>query len=426
MPRTIHKNLRRAASICAVAACALPATAQAADYRAQLSESVSSGAAGISPSLTLRAAIDNGSGGAPVTTGSLGFALDARHLAPGAWTSLMAASPGTQLGTITSELTGTEARPLRVLAQGRDATGRYVRAGVSVPRSTAVVIGSDTIPMVIRRAASGAITFTLDTRAAVGKLASDRAASTLTEVTFALRNGIVFDGRNHPLTQNPAKDTALTNSVIARACAQPACVTLRPTTSVSSASVHLPKIVTVLAPQSAKYGYRYSIGGSARPGDQVTLQGLSKDGLVEARGSAAVRPDGSFLIRATLRSAFSDDGDLVLPARGRYGVASTEGGNATVYGIATENTQVTLAQPRLVLQRKPGNKLHFAIRVPGGDQHVRVAIKLGTETLAQGYATPTGRFFKTIVKPSMKGNLRAVASVPGADTAFSSPVTLSQ
>ena len=91
------------------------------------------------------------------------------------------------------------------------------------------------------------------------------------------------------------------------------------------------------------------------------------------------------------------------PARGRYGVASTEGGNATVYGIATEDTRVTLAQPRLVLQRKPGNKLHFAIRVPGGDEHVRVAIKLGNKTLAQGYATQTGRFFKTIVKPSAQG-----------------------
>ena len=131
-------------------------------------------------------------------------------------------------------------------------------------------------------------------------------------------------------------------------------------------------------------------------------------------------------VRTTLRSAFSDDGDLLLPARGRYGVASTEGGNATVYGIATEDTHVALAQPRLVLQRKPGNKLHFAIRVPGGDQHVRVTIKLGSKTLAQGYATGSGRFFKTIVKPSQKGNLRAVASVPGADTAFSLPVAFSQ
>jgi hypothetical protein len=205
--------------------------------------------------------------------------------------------------------------------------------------------------------------------------------------------------------------------VTAQACGQPSCVTLRPSISVDSATVHLPKSVTVQAPQSAMYGYRYSIKGAAGPGDQVALQGLSNDGLVEARGSAAVRPDGSFVIRTTLHSAFSDDGDLVLPARGRYGVASTEGGNATVYGIATEDTRVTLAQPRLVLKRKPGNKLHFAIRVPGGDQHVRVAIKLGTKTLAKGYATPTGRFFKTIVKPHSTGNLRAVVSVPGADTA---------
>ncbi len=203
-------------------------------------------------------------------------------------------------------------------------------------------------------------------------------------------------------------------------------MTLRPAAATAGATVHLPKIVIVTAPQAAMYGYRYSVGGTARPGDRVVLQGLSKDGLVEARGSAAVRPDGKFVIRTTLRSAFSDDGDLLLGARGRYGVASTEGGNATVYGIATEDTRVALAQPRLVLQRKPGNKLHFAIRVPGGDEHVRVAIKLGTKTLAQGYATQTGRYFKTIVKPSAKGNVRAVVSVPGADTAFSAPKILSQ
>ena len=363
MPRTI-RSLRRAAGICAIAALALPAAAQAADYRGQLSESISSGAPGVSPSLTLHAAIDNGTGGAPVTTGSLRFTIDGRHLSPSAWTSLTTATPGTQLGTMTTELTGSDARPLRVLAQGRDAAGQYVRAGLAVPRSSAVVIGSDTIPMVIRRATSGAITFTLDTHAAVGRFAAASTAATLEDVTLALRNGITFGGKNHPLTLNPAKDTALTNTLTAQACAQPACVTLRPATSIDGATVHLPKIVKVQAPQSAMYGYRYSIIGAARPGDQVALQGLSKDGLVEARGTAAVRPDGSFLIRTTLRSAFSDDGDLLLPARGRYGVASTEGGNATVYGIATEDTHVALTQPRLVLQRKPGNKLHFAVRVP--------------------------------------------------------------
>jgi hypothetical protein len=425
MPRTI-RAFRRAAGLCTIAALALPVAAQAADYRGQLSETISNGAPGVSPSLTLRATIDNGSGGTPVTTGSLRFTVDAHHLASTAWTSLTTATPGTQLGTMTSEITGPDARPLRVLAQGRDASGQYVRAGLTVPRNAAAIIGSDTIPMLIRRATNGSITFTLDTHVAVGRFAAMSTAATLEQVTLALRNGIDFRGESHKLTLNPTKDTALTNTVAAQACAQPSCVTLRPTTSVAGATVHLPKVVTVQAPQSARYGYRYSIIGAARPGDQVALQGLSSDGLVEARGSAAVRPDGSFLIRTTLRSAFSDDGDLLLPARGRYGVASTEGGNATVYGIAAEDTRVALSQPRLVVMRKPGNKLHFAIRVPGGDQPVRVTIKLGSKTLAQGYANQTGRFFKTIVKPSEKGNLRAVASVPGADTAFSLPTTFSQ
>ena len=426
MPITTNSTLRRTAGICVAAFLALPAAAQAAGYRPQLTEAISNGAGGVSPSLTLTAKIDNGTGGTPVPTGSLRFTIAAGHLAPGAWAALISATPGTQIGTITSELTGSSPSSLRILAQGRDATGQYVRAGVSVERSTAVVIGSDTIPVLIRRAASGNISLTIDSHVAVGRLAAKSMASTLQKVTLALRNGITAGGKSSALTLNPTKNTALTNTVTAQACGQPSCVTLRPSISVDNATVHLPKTVTVQAPQSALYGYRYSINGAARPGDEVALQGLSNDGLVEARGSAAVRPDGSFLIRTTLRSAFSDDGDLVLPARGRYGVASTEGGNATVYGIATEDTRVTLAQPRLVLKRKPGNKLHFAIRVPGGDQHVRVTIKLGTKTLAKGYATPTGRFFKTIVKPSSAGNLRAVASVPGADTAFSAPTILSQ
>ena len=141
---------------------------------------------GVSPSLTLRAVIDNGAGGTPVTTGSLRFTIDAHHLAPGAWTSLTAATAGTQLGTMTSDISGPEAQPLRFLGQGRDASGQYVRAGLTVPRSTAVVIGSDTIPMIIRRTANGAITFTLDAHVAVGKYAATSIAATLKDVTLVV------------------------------------------------------------------------------------------------------------------------------------------------------------------------------------------------------------------------------------------------
>ena len=236
-------------------------------------------------------------------------------------------------------------------------------------------------------------------------------ASTLEEVTLALRNGITAreEHRAHaePDEEHGTHEHGDRPGLRSALVRDPAAAI-----SVDSATVHLPKSSRCRRRSRPCTAIAIRSSGAARPGDQVTLQGLSNDGLVEARGSAAVRPDGSFLIRTTLRSAFSDDGDLVLPARGRYGVASTEGGNATVYGIAAEDTRVALAQPRLVLQRKPGNKLHFAIRVPGGDQHVRVAIKLGTKTLAQGYATQTGRFFKTIVSRPQKGNLRAVVSVP--------------
>jgi hypothetical protein len=424
---SLPRRLRRATGLGAVAMLALPLAAQAADNRVQFSESFNSGVAGLRPTLTLRAVLDNGAGGAPVPTGVLRFTIDSRHLSSAAWSSLMAAPVGTQLGTVESDLSGPGASPMRVLSHGKDANGQYVRAGVDVPHSIAAIVGDDSLPVVIRRSPSGAhVSFQLDVRSIVGKLAAQGAPSTLQTVSFSLRSVIVYGGRGHPVTLNPSRDTALTNSVTARACAQPACATLLPTSSTGSATVHLPKTVTVAAPVAATYGYRYSIGGTGRSGDLVILQSLANTGL-PARATAMVRPDGTFVIRATLRSLFSDDGDLTLAARGRYAVASIEGGNTTVYGIAAQDTHVVLARPRFVLQRKTGGKLlHFAVRIPGGDRHVRVAIKLGSETLAKGYANEHGNFFKTIVKPHARGNLRVVASVPGADTAISDATPLSR
>ena len=420
------RRLRRASGLGAVALLAVPLAAQAADYRAQLSESFNSGLAGARPSITLRAVLDNGSGGAPAPTGRLRFNVDSHHLTSSAWNSLFAASPGTQLGTVTSDLSGTSS--LRVLSHGTDASGAYVRAGVDLPGSTAAIVGDDNLVVVIRRASATApVTFVLDTQAAVGKLAARGANSTLQTVTLALRSSIVYAGKSHGITFNPTAQTAMTNSVTARACADPTCATLATTTTSSSATVHLPKTVTLAAPVTATYGYRYSIGGTGRSGDTVSLQSLGTSGLVPPRGATMVRPDGTFVIRATLRSLFTDDGDLAMSARGRYAVASVEGGNATVYGIAGQDTKVVLSQPRFVLQRKTGGKLlHFSIRIPGADDHVRVAIKLGAKTLVTGYATHSGTFSKTILKPAGRGNLRVVASVPGADTAISNATPLSR
>ena len=66
MHSTLRRRSPRAAGIAAVALLALPLAAEAADYRAQLSESFNSGLAAARPAITLRAAFDNGSGGAPV------------------------------------------------------------------------------------------------------------------------------------------------------------------------------------------------------------------------------------------------------------------------------------------------------------------------------------------------------------------------
>ncbi len=425
---TLQRRLRRSAGLAAVAVMALPLTAQAADYRVQLSESVNSGLAAAHPTLILRADLDNADGGGLVPTGLVRFSVDTRHLSGSAWNRLMAASTGTQLGTITSDFTGPGASSLRVLGHGTDSTGAYVRAGVDVPSATAAIIGSDNLTVIIRRTTSGAhITYQLDWHAAAGKLAAKAVNSALHSVTLALRGAIVYSGAGHAITQNPTGQTAMTNSVVARACAQPACTTLRPANVTSSATVHLPKSVTLAAPVSALYGYRYSIGGTGRAGDAVSLESLATNGLVPARGATMVKPDGTFVIRATLRSVFTDDGDLALAAGGRYAVASVEGGNATVYGIAGQDTHVSLAQPHFVLQRKTGGKLlHFSIRIPGADEHVRIAIKLGSKTIATGYSTKSGTFSKTILKPSLRGNLRVVASVPGADTAISNATPLSR
>jgi hypothetical protein len=423
--QNLHQRLRRATGLGAVAMLALPLAAQAADYRAQLSESFNSGLAAARPSITLRAVIDNGAGGAPAPTGIVRFNVDTRHLTSSAWASMRAATPGTQLGSFSSEITGSSA--VRVLSQGSDSAGPYIRAGIDLPSAAASIVGDDNLIVIVRRTTSGNhLTYTLDLRTAVGKLTARAALATLQNVTFALRSSIHYGGRSRGITLNPASQTVMTNSVNARRCLDPTCVTVAPSAS-SSATVHLPKTVTLAAPVTATYGYRYSIGGTGRSGDAVSLEALGLFGLIPARGATMVKPDGTFIIRATLRSFFSDDGDLMLPARGRYAVASVEGGNATVYGIAAQETRVVLSQPRFVLQRKTGGKLlHFSVRIPGADDHVRVAIKIGAKILATGYSTKSGTFSKTILKPAERGNLRVVASVPGADTAISNPTPLSR
>jgi hypothetical protein len=421
---TIQRKIRRATGLGIVALLAVPLGAQAAGFRAQLSESFNSGLAGARPSIALNATIDDGSGGTPAATGVVRFNVDTRHLTASAWSSLFAAPGGTQLGNVTNNLTG--ASSLRVLSHGTDPSGQYVRAGFDVPGSTASIIGDDNLVFVIRRTPSHAhLTYVLDLRPAIGKLVARGADATLQTLTLAIRSSIVYGGKSHGITLNPASVTALTNSVTTRACADAACATLQAASATGAATVHLPKAVTLAAPVTALYGYRYSIGGTGRSGDVVNLESMENTSL-PPRGSTLVRPDGTFVIRATLRSLFSDDGDPIMQARGRYAVASVEGGNATVYGIATQDTHVALSQPHFVLQRKAGSKLHFSVRIPGADKHVRIAIKLGSQTLATGYSTASGTFAKTIVKPHGTGNLRVVASVPGADTAVSNATPLSR
>ena len=169
----LHRRIRRATGLGAVAMLAVPLAAQAADYRAQLSESFNSGLAGARPSIALNAVIDNGGGGAPAATGVVRFNVDTRHLTASAWASMLAAPAGTQLGTVTNNLTGTSA--LRVLSHGTDASRpvrprRHRRAGQHRRRSSATTTSSSSI----RRTPSHAhLTYVLDLRPAVGKLVAE-------------------------------------------------------------------------------------------------------------------------------------------------------------------------------------------------------------------------------------------------------------
>ena len=137
MTQNLHQRLRRATGLGAVAMLALPLAAQAADYRVQLSESFNSGLAAARPSITLRAVIDNGSGGCSDRDGHRALQRRRRssHVV-GLGLACCAATPGTQIGTFSSEITGSSA--VRVLSQGTDTAGPYVRAGIDVPSTTAV------------------------------------------------------------------------------------------------------------------------------------------------------------------------------------------------------------------------------------------------------------------------------------------------
>ena len=138
-----------------------------------------------------------------------------------------------------------------------------------------------------------------------------------------------------------------------------------------------------------------------------------------------MRANGQFIVRATIRSGFGSDNELIRPAAAHYAVAAREG-NATVLS-ATTNARMSSSssRPSSILRKDAGSKLHFAVRVPGADSNMKVRIVLGKRTLAEGMANSAGRVFATIARPIQKGNLRVIASVPGAETSISDPVPFS-
>jgi hypothetical protein len=411
----------------AVAFAAQPASAATGDHQTTLKETFSTGAAGGNPVMSLDAMLDSADGKIPVSTGSLVYRIDAAHLAPGAWKAIQSAPAGTRLGTFSSEVTGSRPTALRLQGVGRDALGPLVHATIGIEKPLSKGIGSSIVPVTLRRSADlKFVTVAVNLQMPVGKLLALRLDSTVREATLTIQGTIAYGAALHPITLNPTKLTALTNMVSTQACAQPACTTLRTTVDKSVATVHLPKQVTLTAPDVLSYGYRYSIGGTGRPGDHITLAALASDGsLIPSPWGADVRPDGSFEVRATVRSEFGADNELVRPAAARYAASATEG-NATVLAIASNDTHVRLMKPMLSIQRKKGgSQLHFAVKVPGADPNVTVRIQLGNRTLARGQVNKAGRYSITVASPIAKGNLRAVATVGGADASVSNPISFS-
>jgi hypothetical protein len=424
------RQLKITACLLGLAAAAFvagPASAAVGDHQTTLKEVFSTGAANANPDLSLDAVLSSASGNNPVSTGSIIYRVDAGHLAPGAWTAIQRAPAGTRLGTFSSIVTGTHPTDVRLQGAGRDAKGPLVRATIGVDKQLSKGIGSSIVPITLRRTSDAKfITVAVNLQMPVGKLIALGLDSTVRSATLELQGTIAYGAALHPVTANPAKLTALTNMVTTQACAQPACTTLRPPADRSIATVHLPKVVTLLAPDVLSYGYRYSIGGTGRPGDHVTLVALASDGsLLPSPWGSDVRPDGTFEVRATVRSEFGSDNQLVRPAAARYAASATEG-NATVLAIASNDTHVRLVKPMLHVQRRAnGSKLHFAVRVPGADPNVDVRIQLGKRVIAEGKTNSAGRYSITLASPITKGNIRAVASVPGADTSISDPISFS-
>jgi hypothetical protein len=424
------RQLKTAACLVSLGAAALaaqPATAATGDHQTTLKETFSTGAASANPVISLDAVLSSADGKNPVSTGSIVYRIDAGHLAPGAWKAIQNAPAGTRLGTFSSIVTGSSPTKVSLQGPGRDKQGPLVHATIGIDKTFAKGVGSSIIPITLRQSSDmKSITVAVNLQMPVGKLIALRFDSTVRDATLTLQGTIAYGNALHPITANPTKLTALTNMVTTQACAQPACTTLRPAGDKSIATVHLPKVVTLTAPAALSYGYRYSIGGTGRPGDHITLNALASDGsLIPSPWGADVRPDGTFEVRATVRSEFGSDNQLVRPAAARYAASATEG-NATVLAIAANDTHVSLVKPMLHIQRKQGgNELHFAVRVPGADPNVNVRIQLGKRVIAEGKTNSAGRYSITVASPIAKGNLRAVASVAGADTSISAPIAFS-
>ena len=421
------RTLKTTACLFGLGAMALAAPAAGAatgDLQPTLHETFSTGAAAASPVISLDAEFAAASGVTLAKTGTITYGIDTRLLSPKAWDAMQHAPAGTRLGTFSSKLTGPAPTTLHLQGSGSDAQGAFLRATIGIDPTLSKGIGSSIVPVVIRMTNGGKqLTISVDLTTPVTKLTALGIDSTLRSATLTLQDTIAYGAALHPITLNPSTVTVLTNAVTAQACATPTCTALRAGTPASPTSVHLPKVVSLNAPAQLNYGYRYSIGGNGQPGDHITLSVLGGDGnLVASPWGADVRPDGSFEVRATVRSAFGSDDMLVRPATARYVASATEG-NATVLATAANDTDVRLVTPIFHIQRKDaGSKLRISVRVPGADTNTSVRVMLGNRTIAQGTTTAAGLFVETIASPIDKGNLRAVATVLGADKAISKAI----
>jgi hypothetical protein len=330
-----------------------------------------------------------------------------------AFGALAAAPAGTEIGYVMTDLTGrVKQLPLRKTAVKGKGAARTVQLTIDTPPERAAVAGA-TLPATARQTATGRVLIDVNLRDAQLKLAAAQRDLPLSELDLTLFGRI----GSTPFVTVPSTTRAVQNSMTVQACTGPTCQPGEPQRD--TATVTLPKTVTLDAPASATYGRLTTFSGTRFGNDAVDLWVQEGRGLYLAVRNAhyAIREAGAFQAYAPLRTIFNEDHDLVQPATGRYVIADIENGKGIVLGAAGHDTYVHVAKPKLRIHHV-GSKVRVWVTVPGGNGNFTTTIKLAKRTVAVGRLHAGGTFTTLIPRPEHMTTLRVFAKVRGAATAL--------